>query len=118
MLISNNYLAFKSFITTFLTIIVLCQLLASLRNTSALEWQNLSITTNYTFGTVLELRCDEGYAMKADVSELRINCSSSGKWVLANNEDELVAENSILNSCMGKDQPKSLLASCINLSLT
>ena len=115
---SNNYVASKEFITPFLTIIVLCQLLASLRNTSALEWQNLSITTNYTFGTVLELRCDEGYAMKADVSELRINCSSSGKWVVANNEDELVNENSILNSCMDKDQAKILFASCINLYLT
>ena len=56
---------------------------------------------------MLEAHCGEGYKIKDGKSELRINCSSSGDWVLANNGDELVTENAILDLCLETDQRKS-----------
>ena len=77
------------------------------RNSPALTWQNLFFSTNYTFGNVLEAHCSKGSKIKDGKSELRINCSSSGDWVLANNGDELVTENAILDLCLETDQRKS-----------
>ena len=92
---------------SFLIILVLCQLQASVRNATALTWHNLTFSTNFTFGNVLEAHCSEGYKIKDGKSELKINCSSSGEWVLANYGDEFVTENAILNLCLEIDQRKS-----------
>ena len=56
---------------------------------------------------MLEAHCSEGYKIKDGESELRINCSLSGEWVLANNGDEFVTENAILDLCLEIDQRKS-----------
>ena len=79
---------------------------ADVRNAPALTWQNLFFSTNYTFGNVLEAHCSKGSKIKDGKSELRINCSS-GDWVLANNGDELVTQNAILDLCLETDQRKS-----------
>ena len=92
---------------SFLIILALCQLPADVRNAPALTWRNLSFSTNNTFGNVLEAHCSEGYKIKDGESELRINCSLSGEWVLANNGDEFVTENAILDLCLEIDQRKS-----------
>ena len=80
---------------------------ADVRNAPALTWQNLFFSTNYIFGNVLEAHCGDGYKIKDGKSELRINCSSSGDWNLANNEDELVTGIAILEMCLEKDELKS-----------
>ena len=90
----------------FLIIVVLCQLPASFINAPALTWHNLSFLTNYTIGNMLGAHCSEGYKMKVGKSELRINCSSNGEWVLANSGDKLVTENVILDSCLEIGQQK------------
>lgn len=83
---------------------MLCQLPTSFRDTPALTWQNLTFSTNHTFGNMLVAHCSEGYKIKHDKSELRIICSSTGDWFLADNGDELVTENAILDICLEIDR--------------
>ena len=68
--------------------------------------QNISFSANYTFGNVLDAHCSKGYEFEDHDSGLRINCSSSGDWVLANNGDELVNGTAIIEMCLEKEEQK------------